>query len=458
LTRTVLLIEPDVDVLGTLASKLRSRGLEVWIADSVDSALTRARAGLPAVLLVSTTVASEPGFESRISRVPGLADVPRFRLVESGPAAEADPGALPRENGEAIAQRVHAIPARPTASGNESSDFRGDLLQVSVPDLLQLLSMNRRHGTLTLQTALGTGEVRLLDGEIIDALYRRLEGQKALFRLLGEREGTFSFVSGASTSLLRRIDAPTPSLLMEGMRQYDEVQRLRDALGLGEDGLIALTPPAPDDPETVQLLLEMLVTPRTMAELLDEVPALDLVVLTALAELIDAGIVRRIAGGTRRVELADPDRLGVLAALAKRVARPGFRGATRIAVAAAPRRLLGIMAALGRISDAVMPTEAVPTAPIPHVLATLRLGDGVDLDVLGLPLVEAYAPLWAIVLPSCVSLSVSSEKRSATLENACALASVPLVDALSILGDDDDADAERVATLIQRMLESAAGG
>jgi len=455
--RTVLLIEPDFDVLGTLASKLRSRGLEVWIADSIDSALTRARAGLPAVLLVSTSVASEPDFAARLASVSGLADVPRFRLVESVASMDGDPGALPRNNGEAIAQRVHAIPARAATSG-ESSDFRGDLLQVSVPDLLQLLSMNRRSGTLTLQTPLGTGEVRLLDGEIVDALYRRLEGQKALFRLLGEREGAFSFVSGASMSLLRRIDAPTPSLLMEGMRQFDEVHRLRDALGLGDDGLIALNPPTAEDSETVQLLLEMLVAPRTMSELLDEVPALDLEVLTALAELIEAGIVRRIAGGTRRVELADPDRLGVLAALAKRVARPGFRGSARIAVAAAPRRLLGIMAALGRISEAMMPSEAVPTAPIPHVLATLRLGDSVELDVLGFPLVEAYAPLWAIVLPSCVSLAICNEKRSLTLENACALASIPVLDALGILGDEDDADAERVATLVQRLLESAAGG
>ena len=41
--RAILLIEPDVDVLGTLASRLRSRGLSVLIADTMDGALERVR-------------------------------------------------------------------------------------------------------------------------------------------------------------------------------------------------------------------------------------------------------------------------------------------------------------------------------------------------------------------------------------------------------------------------------
>lgn len=459
MTRTVLLIEPDVDALGALASKLRSRGLEVWIADGLDSALGRARTRLPEVLLVASEVAAEAGFEDGIASVPGLGEVPRFRLVGGGTTAESEPGALLRNNGEAIAQRVHSIAAR-VSNTAEPSDFRGDLAQLPLPDLLQLLGMNRRSGTVTLQTPLGTGEVRLLDGEIVDALYRRLEGQKALFRLLGEREGTFSFASGASPSLLRRIEASTHSLLMEGMRQFDEVRRLREALGLEHDALIAQVSPALDASDIVQLLLEMLASPRTLSELLDEVPALDLEILSTLSDFLDEGVVRRIAGGTQRVELADSERLGVLAALAKRVARPGFRGAPRVAIAASPRRLLGLMAALGRIVEAMLPSEAVPTAPIPHVLATLRLGEGVDLDVIGLPLVEAYAPYWAIVLPGCTAVALADGTRSELLENACALAGIPLIDALPVLGADDetDADAQRAASLVHRLLESAAGG
>jgi hypothetical protein len=438
-----------------LASKLRARGLEVWIADGVESALTRARTGLPDVVLVSAEV--EASLEHAVPEIPGLPEVPRFTLVET--EWETGERALLRDDVEALAKRVHAVPVRSSNSVPEASDFRGDLTQVSLVDLIQLLSVNRRSGVLVLQTPLGAGEVRLGDGEVVDALYRRLEGKKALFRLLAEREGTFSFMGGASVSLLRRIDEPINALLMEGLRELDESRELTAALALGDDALIALVPPALGDPDIRVMVLTLLVTPRTLSEVLDDVPALDLEVLQVISGLLSSGAVRRITGGTRRIELADPDRLGVLAALAKRVARSGFRGAGRVAIAATPRQLLGLGASLGRIAEAMMPSESLPTTPIPHVLSTLRLTDGVDLEVLGVPLVEAYSPLWPVVLPGCMAIaSLSSDARD-TLESACQLAGVPIVDGMQTLGAEhgDDADPEFVALLIQRLLELAAG-
>ena len=71
--RSILLVEPDVDVLGTLASRLRSRGLSVLIADSIDSALERSGALDPAAVLLS----SQPGL-ARVGH-PEAAKPERFR-------------------------------------------------------------------------------------------------------------------------------------------------------------------------------------------------------------------------------------------------------------------------------------------------------------------------------------------------------------------------------------------
>jgi hypothetical protein len=453
MARIVLLIEPDVDVLGVLASKLRARGLEVWIADGIESAISRARASLPDVVLVSEMV--DWGLEQAFAEVAGLSALPCFRLVEHRGSVDAK--SLLREDLELIARRVHALPSRTPSVVPEASDFRGDLAQVSVVDLIQLLGANQRSGVLTLQTPLGTGEVRFGAGEVLDALYRRLEGKKALFRLLGERDGAFSFVGGVASSFLRRIHAPTNALLMDGIREIDEARELRSLLSLGDDALIALAPPQHDTPEVDAMVLNMLVTPRTLPELLDEVSALDLDVLRSISELLAGGSVRRITGGTRRVELGDADRLGVLAALTKRIAKPGFRDSARVAIAASPSLLLSVLASLGRIAEAVMPTEVVPTAPIPHVLATLRLGEAVELDVLGVPLVEAYAPLWAIALPGCAALATLEEGPRDTLENACQVSGVPIVEAPRALDAVDEADPEAVAGIVQRLLEVAAG-
>ncbi|HLV68834.1 MAG TPA: DUF4388 domain-containing protein [Polyangiaceae bacterium] len=451
MTRTVLVIEADVDVLGSVASSLRARGLDVWIADGLERALERARSGLPHALVLSYALARSPTLDADLGRVPGLGSVPRFVLSEARASGDTVDGS----EIAALVQRIVTLPGARAAQAGESTDFRGDLSQISFPDLVQLLSINRQSGTLSIQTPLGPGEVRLVEGEPVDASYRRLEGAKALFRLLGEREGTFSFASGATMPLVRRIEWSASWLLLEGMRQLDEVDRLEAALGLGDDALIAAAPSSPDATDLEQNLLQILAVPRTLAELLDETPALDLDALRVVTELLERGSVRRITGGALRADLADPERAGVLSALVKRLERAGFRGPARVGIAAPSRRLLGVLSALGRLAEAMLPSESVPAAPIPHVLATLRLADGVDLEIVGIPLVEAYAPVWALVLPGCIGVARLSP--SETLVRACELSGVPCYELSLGERSDDDPAPERVAALVCDLVERAAG-
>ena len=453
MARLVLLIEPDVDELGSLASKLRAHGLEVAIADSLEHGAERAQAARIGVLLVSSEIASAPGFHIALEGMSSLASLPRFVLVEGiGPRAE---GEVPRWDVEAIAKRVHALGhSVPVAAAG--GDFRGDLQQVSVADLLQLLGANRRSGTLSLATPSGAGEVRLGDGEVLDAVYRRVDGEKALMRLLGETEGSFAFAGGTAPTL-RRIERSSQALLMDGMRQLDEARKLAAGLALGSDALLAFALARPEHRDVEQRVLEVLVTPRTLAELLDEVPALDLEVLRALSGLLAGGAVRRFAGSNLRVELADPERLTVLAALAQRVAPTGFEGMPRVGLAGSQQRLAAVLSSLARMSDATVASD-VPAAPTPHPLASLRLTESVSLELVGLPLVDAFAPLWGLVLPSLVAVARLDDEPFETLEAGCRLASVPLVDGQPLLGPGGEADPEKLAMLLRVTLERASGG
>jgi hypothetical protein len=179
-------------------------------------------------------------------------------------------------------------------------------------------------------------------------------------------------------------------------------------------------------------------------------------VLEALSKLLEQGYVRRIASSAVRIELADPERMAVLSALAKRAERVCYRGAARVVIAAASQRLVTLMHALARIADAVVPSEAIPAAPVPYALATLRLGEA-DLDVIGLPLVEAYAPLWGLVLPGATALARIELTASEALETACSIAAVPMLDASALLHEGDESDPEQVASLLRMLLEKALG-
>jgi CheY-like chemotaxis protein len=457
MSRSILVVDSDFDALGALASRLRARGLEVAIADSVASAVERARAAPPEAMIVAAEILGDGGLRAKFTADPTLSRVMIFTLLSALPDRSLRADELDAHEVEEITRRMHALPLRPSGAVAESGNVRGNLQQIGILDLLQLLSMNRRSGALSVTTQAGAGEVRLAEGEIVDAVYRRLEGEKALYRLLAEGEGVFSFASGASHSF-RRILLPTRTLLLEGMRQIDETKRCRELLDSEDDAFLALVPPETGTREATQRVLEVLLAPRTLSELLDEVPLADLDVLEALAELLDLGQIRRIPAGAARVELADAERLTVLAALAKRAARAGFRPPVRVAIAASQQRLATITHAVSRIADAIAPTEMVPSAPVPHALATLRLADGGELGVVGVPLVEAYAPLWALVLPSCAAIARLEPAVPELLEAACSNAGVVLIDASALLPEGEEGDPEQVAQLLRALLERAAGG
>jgi hypothetical protein len=125
-------------------------------------------------------------------------------------------------------------------------------------------------------------------------------------------------------------------------------------------------------------------------------------------------------------------------------------------IAATSQRLVTLMHAVARIGDAQVPTEQVPAAPVPYTLATLRLGEA-DLDVIGLPLVEAYAPLWGLVLPGAAALARIEPTASDALETACSIAAVPMLEAGALLQEGDESDPEQVAMLLRMLLEKALG-
>jgi len=458
MSRSVLLVDSDLDALGELAAVLRARGLTVTLADDAERALERAHKAKPDVILVAEEMALDTSIQQLFSADRELALVPCFLLVttpSTSPTSSRPFSELPRSDADLIAQRVMALP-KAAARGvrAESGDFRGDLQQVSVSDLLQLLGMNRRTGALTLSTSAGVGEVRLEDGEVVDAVFRRLEGEKALYRLLAQSEGSFSFAGGYA-SALRRVQTPTHSLLMEGTRRVDEVAALMQRMPLG-DALLMLCPPPSTAPELERLVSEILASPRTVDELIDELPQGDLEILSAVDSMLKAGVLRRIPKGFIRAELSEPEQASVLAAMVSRLARPGFIGNPRLIFAGPPERLGGLGHAARRIADALPPTESTPTAPVPHIIASIRLGESVELDIIALPALEAYAALWPLCLQGAAAVVRLDDRESLVLEAACAVAEVPLLEAVALLGEVDEADPVQAAALIRLSVEQVA--
>jgi hypothetical protein len=346
---------------------------------------------------------------------------------------------------------------RPLPVEGSQGEVRGDLSQVPLVDLFQVLSMNRRTGTLSVTTGAGAGEVRIADGEVLDAVYRRLEGEKALYRLLGEHEGTFAFVPGGTVTL-RRISESTSMLIMEAMRQLDEVERLKKELAPGGDVLLVSEPASAGAPRIERVVMAVLQVPRSLDEVLDEVQAPDLEVLKVIEALRGRGLLRSIPRADLVTSLASEDRMQVLRAMASRLARDGFSGPPRIVLAAPPEKLASLAGAILRIEDAMAPLDSLPLAPVPHLLATLRLGESIELAVMALPLAVQFAPLWSLTLAGAGALVRIAGADCPELDAVCAAAEVPIFHAAAMLGEVEEGDPTQLAALLRLTLEAAAGG
>jgi hypothetical protein len=113
---------------------------------------------------------------------------------------------------------------------------------------------------------------------------------------------------------------------------------------------------------------------------------------------------------------------------------------------------------LRRIAEAVAPADAAPTLPLPHQLATVRLGEGAELSMIGLPSAEAYSPMWGLALGGSAVAVRIGESGSELLAEACAVAGVPLLDAEVLVGDIEEADPVQVAALIRATLDALSAG
>jgi CheY-like chemotaxis protein len=458
LARRVLLVDPDLDLLGELSASLRSNGYNVVLADGAARGIERARETDPDVVVASADVCGPGELIDQLKSLPELSRIPSIVLVPSvGPGDELSPGQALHGDLKALMAKIAALPLRTVPVDTSHGEVRGDLAQVPLIDLLQILSMNRRTGALCVTTSLGAGEVRIADGEVLDAVYRRLEGEKALYRLLGEREGSFAFVPGGTVAL-RRVSVGTSMLVMEAMRQFDEVERLKKQLAPGGDVLLASVPVSPNAPRVERDVLALLQVPRSVDEVLDEVQAPDVDVLQVLEGLSARGVLRRIPRAALVTRLASDDRIQVLRAIITRLGREGFSGAARIAIAAPPHRLALLGGAILRIEDALAPLDPAPSAPVPHLLATLRLGEGVELAVIGLPTAAEFAPLWTLTLPGMGAVVRLDATDCPEFDLACAAAEVPVLHAAALLGEVEEGDPVQLAELLRLTLEAVAAG
>jgi hypothetical protein len=139
----------------------------------------------------------------------------------------------------------------------------------------------------------------------------------------------------------------------------------------------------------------------------------------------------------------------------RNIVRSRYPDASRvtIAVCASPERLALLTRAMLRMGSFRPPPEAAPRASIPHALAIMPLDDELDLEVLGVPLDETFAPMWPLAL--CRANSIVRLDASDALDDACAVIGMAALDAAELAPGFAEDDEDGVATLLRAAAERA---
>lgn len=404
--RKILVADADPETLRLLAPPLRQRGYQVHAAHDGSRALQVAILRFPDLILLD-------------DRTPLLDTRTFVRILRTNPRTERIPVVLMGLNPDrdrlrlgsylekplhldAVLARIEQIFRRSDAAraAGESRELEGNLAQIPLPDLLQVLSVNRKTGRLAVEREGERAEVYLRDGRVVDAGLGAIGAEKALWRLLTRREGSFAFHPGASAEQ-ERIERRLDELLLEGLRQADELAALLPGLPAPADR-IELAVPVTELPGGLHPVTEevvgLLAVPRAFTELLDRCHASDLEAARAVSALLERGFARRKEAtpppAAAAVALLQPHELHALRARVARGRSSGTQTVGKVVVVGGGP--LSRRAALSRF--ATLPGFApAPEAPLGGTFGTLGrlvLGDGVRLDLVELPGEPEQRPLW----------------------------------------------------------------
>jgi hypothetical protein len=139
-------------------------------------------------------------------------------------------GDAPRDGMDAKRELENVAQARRTSQQRTMS---GSIDEVPLPDLMQLFGTSKKSGVLVIRTEDDVGRIYLKKGQIAFAIINDLDDVqplKSLYRMLTWQKGLFDLDPPEDREFPNEMNASVQEVLMDGMRQLDEFNRIREEL------------------------------------------------------------------------------------------------------------------------------------------------------------------------------------------------------------------------------------
>lgn len=238
----VLIIDPLGNAFAPLVARLREASLRILVCRDTDTAVNMLKQHAGKIRLVLSEVSTSPlnGFQlcRALKSNQATKDVhfvfisPReesSRTIQTAFDVGADDFFSRPLRLEVILAKVkrlvetknntltemQAVPSPTKAS------VTGNLAEISLPDIVQLLSNSRKTGMLVLRHGEEEAKVFINNGAVINCFHKGKDGEDAFFLLLEWEAGEFALETDV-TMPEQKITLSTENLMLEGFRQIDE--------------------------------------------------------------------------------------------------------------------------------------------------------------------------------------------------------------------------------------------
>jgi hypothetical protein len=109
-------------------------------------------------------------------------------------------------------------------SAKSAKSITGDLADINIFDIVQILENSRMTGALTIRSDRLNGSIFFNDGRVVDAVMGQHVGMEAFGQLIDCADGQFEFEKSSSRFQQRIEVSSNTSLILDVLREKDEAR------------------------------------------------------------------------------------------------------------------------------------------------------------------------------------------------------------------------------------------